>query len=139
MLLSETKLWLNCMTYEERCREIADILLDYDGYRSAEDLMGLIDEVREYAKYPIAREYENLEATVQFWKDADVRVEQYLSTLVANDLDEWGALFDTFLLSDLPTVKRWCEENGCSARVIYLHPSCASSALVDVVIERINE
>lgn len=34
---------------EEQFQTIADISIDYDGYRKAEDLMKLIDELRDMA------------------------------------------------------------------------------------------
>lgn len=33
----------------DRLQTIADIAVDYDGYRTAEDLMSLIDEIRDIA------------------------------------------------------------------------------------------
>ena len=35
---------------KNKCQLIVDIGFDYDGYRKAEDLMGLIDELVEYSK-----------------------------------------------------------------------------------------
>lgn len=52
-LCDETKLWLDGMTAEERLREIADICIDWDGYRTAEGLGGLLNEIWAYARYPV--------------------------------------------------------------------------------------
>ena len=41
------------MTAEERLKEIAAILDDWDGYRTAKGLAGLINEVWAYALYPV--------------------------------------------------------------------------------------
>ena len=40
----------------KRLEAIADIAIDYDGYRTAEDLMSLIDEIREIALNGIPEE-----------------------------------------------------------------------------------
>ena len=40
----------------ERLQMIADLAIDYDGYRTAEDLMSLIDEIREIALNGIPEE-----------------------------------------------------------------------------------
>ena len=48
-----TTKWLDEMTAEERLKEIALILDDWDGYRTAKGLGGLINEVWAYALYPV--------------------------------------------------------------------------------------
>lgn len=45
--------WLDNMTAEERLKEIAAILDDWDGYRTAKGLGGLINEIWAYAMYPV--------------------------------------------------------------------------------------
>ena len=52
-LEERTKKWLDGMTAEERLEEIAAILDDWDGYRTAKGLGGLINEVWAYALYPV--------------------------------------------------------------------------------------
>lgn len=51
-LLDETKKWLDSQTAEERLTTIKDICLDWDGYRTAAGLGGLINEIWAYAAYP---------------------------------------------------------------------------------------
>jgi hypothetical protein len=38
---------------DEYCQLLIDIGIDYDGYREAKSLMGLIDELMSYARYAI--------------------------------------------------------------------------------------
>lgn len=52
-LEERTTKWLDQMTAEERLEEIAAILDDWDGYRTAKGLGGLINEVWAYALYPV--------------------------------------------------------------------------------------
>lgn len=52
-LEERTTKWLDQMTAEERLEEIAAILDDWDGYRTAKGLGGLINEVWAYASYPV--------------------------------------------------------------------------------------
>ena len=52
-LEERTTKWLDQMTAEERLKEIAAILDDWDGYRTAKGLGGLINEVWAYALYPV--------------------------------------------------------------------------------------
>ena len=52
-LEERTTKWLDQMTAEERLEEIAAILDDWDGYRTAKGLAGLINEVWAYALYPV--------------------------------------------------------------------------------------
>ena len=40
----------------KRLETIADIAIDYDGYRTAEDLMSLIDEMRDIALHGVPEE-----------------------------------------------------------------------------------
>jgi hypothetical protein len=48
-----TTKWLDEMTAKERLEKIAMILDDWDGYRTAKGLAGLINEVWAYALYPV--------------------------------------------------------------------------------------
>lgn len=52
-LEERTTKWLDQMTAEERLEEIAAILDDWDGYRTAKGLAGIINEVWAYALYPV--------------------------------------------------------------------------------------
>jgi len=52
-LEERTTKWLDQMTAKERLEEIAAILDDWDGYRTAKGLAGLINEVWAYALYPV--------------------------------------------------------------------------------------
>lgn len=52
-LEERTTKWLDNMTAEERLEEIAAILDDWDGYRTAKGLGELINEVWAYALYPV--------------------------------------------------------------------------------------
>ena len=51
-LLDKTKKWLDTQTAEERLSTIKDICVDWDGYRTAEGLGSLINEIWAYAAYP---------------------------------------------------------------------------------------
>lgn len=58
-----TTKWLDEMTAKERLEKIAEILDDWDGYRTAKGLAGLINEVWAYALYPVkAQEIPNINA-----------------------------------------------------------------------------
>lgn len=48
-----TTKWLDEMTAKERLEKIAMIIDDWDGYRTAKGLAGLINEVWAYALYPV--------------------------------------------------------------------------------------
>ena len=50
-LPEETKAWLDKMDAVEALGNIADICIDWDGYRTANGLGGLINEIWAYAKY----------------------------------------------------------------------------------------
>lgn len=50
-LADETKDWLGEMNAVEALRNIADICVDWDGYRTADGLGGLINEIWAYARY----------------------------------------------------------------------------------------
>ena len=52
-LEERTTEWLDKMTAKERLEEIAAILDDWDGYRTAKGLGTLINEVWAYALYPV--------------------------------------------------------------------------------------
>ena len=51
-LSAETKKWLDARTPEERLGIIKDICVDWDGYRTAAGLGGLVNEIWAYAAYP---------------------------------------------------------------------------------------
>lgn len=55
-LSTETKKWLDAQTPEERLKTIKDICLDWDGYRTAAGLGGLVNEIWAYAAYPCNNE-----------------------------------------------------------------------------------
>lgn len=48
--------WLADMTAKQRLRLIKDICVDWDGYRTADKLGELINEIWAYAAYPVTRE-----------------------------------------------------------------------------------
>ena len=50
-LEDETKKWLNEMDGIDALKNIADICIDWDGYRTANGLGGLINEIWAYARY----------------------------------------------------------------------------------------
>ena len=50
-LADETKAWLDKMNAVDALGNIADICIDWDGYRTANGLGGLINEVWAYARY----------------------------------------------------------------------------------------
>lgn len=50
-LEDKTKVWLDKMNAVEALGNIADICIDWDGYRTADDLGGLINEIWAYARY----------------------------------------------------------------------------------------
>jgi len=64
-LEERTTKWLDQMTAEERLEEIAAILDDWDGYRTAKGLGGLINEVWAYALYPVKAQ----EPRVMTWEE----------------------------------------------------------------------
>lgn len=47
----ETKAWLDKMNAIDTLHNIADICVDWDGYRTADGLGGLINEIWAYARY----------------------------------------------------------------------------------------
>ena len=55
-LLDKTKKWLDTQTAEERLSTIKDICVDWDGYRTAAGLGGLVNEIWAYAAYPCKNE-----------------------------------------------------------------------------------
>ena len=50
-LVDETKAWLDKMDAVDVLGNIADICIDWDGYRTADGLGGLINEIWAYARY----------------------------------------------------------------------------------------
>ena len=50
-LTDETKSWLDKMDAVDALNNIADICIDWDGYRTADGLGGLINEIWAYARY----------------------------------------------------------------------------------------
>ena len=50
-LPDETKAWLDKMDAVDALGNIADICIDWDGYRTADGLGGLINEIWAYARY----------------------------------------------------------------------------------------
>ena len=50
-LADETKAWLDKMDAVDALTNIADICIDWDGYRTADGLGGLINEIWAYARY----------------------------------------------------------------------------------------
>lgn len=50
-LADETKAWLDTMDAVEALGNIADICIDWDGYRTADGLGGLVNEIWAYARY----------------------------------------------------------------------------------------
>lgn len=55
-LEERTTKWLDNMTAKERLEEIAAILDDWDGHRTAKGLGMLINEIWAYALYPIKKD-----------------------------------------------------------------------------------
>lgn len=58
----ETKAWLDKMDAVDALRNIADICIDWDGYRTADGLGGLINEIWAYARYCADRQLKAQEA-----------------------------------------------------------------------------
>lgn len=52
---AEQKEWLGKMTAEERLELIREICIDWDGYRDADHLGDLLNEVWTYAAFPVAK------------------------------------------------------------------------------------
>lgn len=52
---TEEKEWLGKMTAEERLELIREICVDWDGYRDADHLGDLLNEVWIYAAFPVAK------------------------------------------------------------------------------------
>lgn len=50
-LPDETKAWLDKMDAVDALKNIADICMDWDGYRTANGLGGLVNEIWAYARY----------------------------------------------------------------------------------------
>ena len=50
-LADETKAWLDTMDAVDALGNIADICIDWDGYRTVDGLGGLINEIWAYARY----------------------------------------------------------------------------------------
>lgn len=50
-LADETKAWLDKMDAVDALKNIADICMDWDGYRTANRLGGLVNEIWAYARY----------------------------------------------------------------------------------------
>ena len=50
-LADETKAWLDQMDAVDALGNIADICIDWDGYRTADSLGGLVNEIWAYARY----------------------------------------------------------------------------------------
>jgi hypothetical protein len=50
-LVDETKAWLDKMDAVDALGNIADICIDWDGYRTADALGGLINEIWAYSRY----------------------------------------------------------------------------------------
>ena len=50
-LADETKAWLDKMDAVDALGNIADICMDWDGYRTADGLGGLVNEIWAYARY----------------------------------------------------------------------------------------
>lgn len=76
-LADETKDWLGEMNAVEALRNIADICVDWDGYRTADGLGGLINEVWAYARYcadNLAKAQEAVEPVFerQFMSDIEI-------------------------------------------------------------------
>ena len=133
-MFKETALWLSQMTHEERLFEISLILMDYDGYRSARDLMGLIDEVYEYTCFPVAREYSSLLECIRFWTEECSSVTEYLDTFVKADVQEHNSIVESFLLRDSNMIKDWCAKNNYNFNIIYCHNKNIPTAIIDVEI-----
>ena len=65
-LEDETKAWLDKLDAVDALGNIADICIDWDGYRTANGLGGLINEVWAYARYcadRLAKAHEPMEPT----------------------------------------------------------------------------
>ena len=66
-LADETKTWLDKMEAVDVLGNIADICIDWDGYRTADGLGGLINEIWAYARYcadNLAKAQEAVEPTI---------------------------------------------------------------------------
>ena len=133
-MFKETALWLSQMTYKERLREISLILMDYDGYSEASDLMGLIDEVYEYTIFPTARETSSLIECIDFWTNECPSVIYYLDNFVKEDIQEHESVVESFLSRDYNMIKNWCIKNGYNFDVIYHHTKDIPIPIIDVEI-----
>lgn len=133
-MFKETALWLSQMTYKERLREISLILMDYDGYSKASDLMGLIDEIYEYTIFPTARETSSLIECIDFWTNECSSVIYYLDNFVKEDIQEHESVVESFLSRDYNIIKNWCIKNGYNFDVIYHHTKDIPTPVIDVEI-----
>ena len=61
-LSDDCKAWLSGMTAEEAFQNIVDIAIDWDGYRNADDLGSLINELLAYADFAKDKEHEAVKA-----------------------------------------------------------------------------
>ena len=75
-LEEETKAWLDKMDAVDALGNIADICIDWDGYRTADGLGGLVNEIWAYARYcadRIAKAQEPVEPVPGLW-DRDIQL-----------------------------------------------------------------
>ena len=68
-LTDETKAWLDKMDAVDALGNIANICMDWDGYRTANGLGGLINEIWAYARYSADRLLKSQEPRVMTWQN----------------------------------------------------------------------
>ena len=91
-LEEKTTKWLDNMTAEKRLEEIAAILDDWDGYRTAKGLAGLINEVWAYALYPVKAQEPRVMTLdeVKQAKGRDVWLELSVNVITAATIEGCG-------------------------------------------------
>ena len=89
-LADETKAWLDKMDAVEALSNIANICMDWDGYRTANGLGGLINEIWAYARYCANRLFKaheprvmTLEEVKALPSETDVWLDEFCSIVVA--------------------------------------------------------
>lgn len=97
-LADETKAWLDEMDAVDALGNIADICIDWDGYRTANELGGLINEIWAYARYcadRLAKAQEPVEPIIEtHWEtpsvyENDVKVTENKCGACGAEIDKW--------------------------------------------------
>ena len=111
-LLEETKKWLDKQTAEERLAIIKDICVDWDGYRTADGLGSLINEIWAYATYPCNNKAQEI---IQFKSKNDNDVAQFNKEEIAAPVvhGRWIEI-ETEDAYDFAGIKTWALKARCS-------------------------